>query len=346
MTWGVNMSNKRNRLSEKAYGKRTILQDGNKTSVPKKRKNKKPEQRSLRGIRKESMIKELPKELENVRSKIVKNGMFQIFENGKVFKLYNGMLVDCHISKTNGYFTITRMVNGKQHLFYVHRLLAEAFIPNPEKKSQVIFKDNNKENISLDNLFWANSSDYKKWLYNNKFVDKYRKYTECIQCGRLTRRKDSVCPDCYTKIVSEKQRKWTIEKRKKTVDHLREHYYLFTDKQKEVVALRSKGMTYQEIGDELGKTRQGVEVLLKNAEKRVHSLYSPSKTLASHDGNKLKAIRKSRQLTQSDVANLLDISTTTYSLKERGIKEFKLSEAKKLASIFEKSLEELFVDME
>lgn len=40
------------------------------------------------------------------------------------------------------------------------------------------------------------------------------------------------------------------------------------------------------------------------------------------------------------------MSTTTDSLKERSIKVFKLSEAKKLASIFEKSLEEPFVDME
>ena len=41
---------------------------------------------------------------------------------------------------------------GKQ---YVHRLVAEKFIPNPEGYEHVIFKDGNPKNCNADNLEWC-----------------------------------------------------------------------------------------------------------------------------------------------------------------------------------------------
>lgn len=307
-----------------------------------RRKNKKKEFRSLRGIAKKSIIETLPSELQGIRSKKVANGMFLVFENGVVFRLYDDVILHCKPGKTNGYLTVTRMVDGKQKQFYVHRLLAEAFIPNPKNKSQVIFKDNNKENLSLDNLQWANSSEHKKWLYENNRTQMFKSYNDCVKCGQKTRREDSVCPNCHYKIISEKQKKLTIEKKKSSVEHLIEHIHLLTDKQKEVVEMRSKGMTYEKIGEELGKSRQAVESLIKYAEKRVHSSYIYKNKRESIKGNKLKMIRVGHQLTQSDVADLLGISSTAYSMKERGLQEFKLSEANKLAVLFDKPIEVLF----
>jgi len=41
------------------------------------------------------------------------------------------------------------------HRQYVHRLVAEKFIPNPEGYECVMFKDGNVKNCSVDNLEWC-----------------------------------------------------------------------------------------------------------------------------------------------------------------------------------------------
>ena len=53
-----------------------------------------------------------------------------------------------------GYYRIGLTKNHKQIYYYVHRLVAEAFIPNPENLTQINHKDENKLNNCVDNLEW------------------------------------------------------------------------------------------------------------------------------------------------------------------------------------------------
>lgn len=62
----------------------------------------------------------------------------------------------------NGYLTVRLSNNGKVVNYSVHRLLAEAFIPNPENKPCVNHKDGNKLNNSLDNLEWVTYAENTK----------------------------------------------------------------------------------------------------------------------------------------------------------------------------------------
>ena len=45
--------------------------------------------------------------------------------------------------------------NKKQYFFFVHKLVASAFIPNPEKKDCVLHIDRNNQNNAVENLTWA-----------------------------------------------------------------------------------------------------------------------------------------------------------------------------------------------
>lgn len=64
----------------------------------------------------------------------------------------------------NGYCQVSLKVDGEKKFkkFYVHRLMAETFLPNLENKREVNHKDGNKENNSLENLEWITSSDNQK----------------------------------------------------------------------------------------------------------------------------------------------------------------------------------------
>lgn len=68
-----------------------------------------------------------------------------------------------HIIKTvlkkNGYVHCTVSVEGKIYYMSVHRMVAEAFIPNPENKTQVNHINTNKSDNRVDNLEWSTSKE-------------------------------------------------------------------------------------------------------------------------------------------------------------------------------------------
>ena len=59
------------------------------------------------------------------------------------------------MNKANGYFYVDLYKNNQGVKAPVHRLVAEAFIPNPENKPTVDHKDGNRQNNSISNLRWA-----------------------------------------------------------------------------------------------------------------------------------------------------------------------------------------------
>ena len=59
--------------------------------------------------------------------------------------------------------TVKLCKNGKSKTYFVHRLIAEAFIPNPFGAPQVNHKDENITNNAKCNLEWCDSK------YNNNY---------------------------------------------------------------------------------------------------------------------------------------------------------------------------------
>src|SRR3954467_9204415 len=63
-----------------------------------------------------------------------------------------------HIHR-GGYIRIDFNINGNRTQSYLHRLVAEAFIPNPENKPFVNHINGIKTDNRLDNLEWVTSKE-------------------------------------------------------------------------------------------------------------------------------------------------------------------------------------------
>ena len=83
-------------------------------------------------------------------------GMYQISNLGRVKSLSRKYSPKEYIKKqktqANGYLSVTLWKNGIGQTLTVHRLVAKAFIPNPNNLSQVNHLVVNKTNNIVDNL--------------------------------------------------------------------------------------------------------------------------------------------------------------------------------------------------
>ena len=58
---------------------------------------------------------------------------------------------------------------------------------------------------------------------------------------------------------------------------------------------------------------------------------------------KLKGKRVEKGLNQNDIAKMLNMATSTYNMKENGIREFTMTECIEIMKILECSFEEIFL---
>jgi hypothetical protein len=75
--------------------------------------------------------------------------------------------------KWAGYWTVSLQKGRKAVQKWVHRLVAEAFIPNPMNKPQVNHKDGNPSNSDVSNLEWVTASE--NHIHRCKVLGRYPK---------------------------------------------------------------------------------------------------------------------------------------------------------------------------
>lgn len=83
-------------------------------------------------------------------------GLYSVSNDGHVVSVKrNKLLKQNKHRRVNGYYIVRLSKFGKAKQFLVHRLVATAFIPNPNNKPEVNHIDRNKLNNISDNLEWV-----------------------------------------------------------------------------------------------------------------------------------------------------------------------------------------------
>lgn len=86
------------------------------------------------------------------------NGTYEVSNTGKVRSnnyLGRGKTREIKPWDNGGYLRVTLWIEGKKINRLLHRLVAEAFIPNPENKPEVNHKTGNKHKNEAVNLEWS-----------------------------------------------------------------------------------------------------------------------------------------------------------------------------------------------
>ena len=107
----------------------------------------------------------------------------EILDAGGVIRRRNGKLLTPRVTGNN-YRQVSLCKNGVTRQFLLHRLVAEAFIPNSNNCAQVNHIDEDKANNSVSNLEWCTAK------YNSHYSQTFKKAVaatskKVVQCDLL-----------------------------------------------------------------------------------------------------------------------------------------------------------------
>lgn len=108
---------------------------------------------------------------------VTEDGQVWSYQSKKFMKIANG---------NNGYQQVYLSVNKQHKNMYLHRLVALAWIPNPDNLPEVNHKDENKANCAASNLEWCDRR------YNLKYSNLCPRPKRAVYCIELDKEFDSI----------------------------------------------------------------------------------------------------------------------------------------------------------
>ena len=129
-------------------------------------------------------------------------GLYEVSENGDIRSLDRYVKTDIlHVKtrlikgrniklnlKSNGYYTADLCKEGKVRTTLVHRIVAEAFLPNPHGLRFINHKDSNRANNNVCNLEWVTSSENRMHGIKQGNVTFPSRKILCVETGMIFER--------------------------------------------------------------------------------------------------------------------------------------------------------------
>lgn len=94
---------------------------------------------------------------------------YEISNSGLVKNSKTGRILKSRPNR-DGYLQTDLTLQGNSYNRRIHRLVAEAFIPNPDNKPQVNHIDEDKQNNNVNNLEWVTAKENSNWGTRNKRI--------------------------------------------------------------------------------------------------------------------------------------------------------------------------------
>lgn len=145
------------------------------------------------------------------------DGRYFISSAGEVKSIYGSCKLIKHY-QARGYHKVNLRLKKRQTAQHVHRLVAFAFIPNPENKPYVNHIDGVKSNNNKENLEWCTASENNSHAYKiglKKYtgvkiaVERYDKtgaYIDTYDSACSAAKKLNMEPSCITRCCKKKRK--------------------------------------------------------------------------------------------------------------------------------------------
>ena len=102
-------------------------------------------------------------------------GLYAVTPEGEVWSYRNECFLK-PVTNRYGYMRVVLFKDNEKKMYYIHRIIAKTFLPNPENLPQVNHKDENKTNNCLQNLEWCDSKYNANYgTRNEKVSNKHKK---------------------------------------------------------------------------------------------------------------------------------------------------------------------------
>ena len=163
------------------------------------------------------MTKEVWKDIEGYE------GLYQVSNKRRVkslnYKRSGKERILKRLKNKWGYLFVHLQKDGKQKGCKLHRLVAQAFIPNPENYPEVNHRDEDKTNNAVDNLEWCTRKYNCNYGTRNEKVSKSKNIpVMCIETGEVfsstkeAQEKTGICASNITACVRHRKYRHTARR--------------------------------------------------------------------------------------------------------------------------------------